>query len=65
MANTAKKTKKRNKINWEKVALVSKTIIICGLIAGAVVYHILAVRNAEKQAYLQGAKDFKQVEQGR
>jgi len=64
MASTAKKTKK-SKINWEKVALVSKTIIICGLIAGAVVYHILAIRNAEKRAYLEGAKDFKQVEQGR
>lgn len=59
------KTNKQAKIDWAKVLLVSKTIIICGLIAGAVVFHVLAVRNAEKKAYLEGAADFKRIEQGK
>lgn len=63
MAKLAKKNK--NKINWSNVRLVVKTVVICAVLVGAVGYHILAVRNAEKKAYLEGARDFKQVEQGR
>lgn len=59
------KAKKQHKINWSNVSLVVKTVVICAILVGAVGYHIISIRNAEKKAYLEGAKDFKQVEQGR
>lgn len=56
---------KKNKINWGKVSLVTKTVLVCAIIAGAVIYHILSLQVATKKAYLEGASDFKRIEQAK
>lgn len=58
------KTSKK-KINWTHVGIIAKTVVVCAILVGAVFYHVIALRNAEKKAYLEGARDFKQIEQGR
>lgn len=65
MAKAITAKNKQTKINWANVRLVIKTVVICAILVGAVGYHLISLRNVEKKAYLEGARAFKQVEQGR
>lgn len=47
----AKQTKK--KINWNSVGLVVATALVCAVLAGAVIYHILTLQNS----YTHGLQD--------